>query len=127
MRAWKKYFLVGIASVWLAMTAHGHMHMTAMLASYATVEHHPALETNAHVIQAHASEIVVVDPALFWDAVDQFSSPGDTNLVCALHLPAIASVSSVRMAAPGRAVLNEVASSTFSSRCISPDTPPPRT
>ncbi|TAG79208.1 MAG: hypothetical protein EAZ21_10950 [Betaproteobacteria bacterium] len=94
---WKRACTYLIAAIWLPLSMVSHAHMTAMLVQNMGGANHPALPA-AHEVETPANWVsadfyVVVDAALFWDAVDQYTddckwSASCTTIATAVTVPA---------------------------------------
>jgi hypothetical protein len=130
IRRWQRICIYMIAAIWLPLSVFSHAHMTAMLVQNIGGANHPALPT-AHELYAQSngamSEIViVVDAALFWDAVDQYEGDCKWSAFCATLATAVPTPTDawspllLAESAPSVALLH------LRSISLSPDTPPPR-
>lgn len=120
--------LVAIALIWLPMSAFAQHCATAGVFTQVGGHDHPALpqptDADYEPLPAH---VAVVDPTLFWQAVDEYGACGPSPALCALaFVPALAHAPAVGMPM----ALNEIPARSepgFRSHVSRPDTPPPRT
>ncbi len=124
--------LVVLASlVWLPMSVFAQICATHALVSHIGGPQHPALiapeeMSAAETARAASQPPVVVDAATFWQSVDDFELGCDMKSMCAFaSLSALTSTTAALTFANDTAVplLCEIA---FSTRVLTPDTPPPR-
>ena len=120
------------ALVWLPMSVFAQICATHALVSHIGGPHHPALiepeEMSAAAASHTASQppLVVVDAAIFWQSVDDFESGCDMKSMCAFaSLSALVSTTTDLAFARDTPILRTSAIA-FSTRALTPETPPPR-
>jgi len=125
-------FVVLAALVWLPMSVFAQICATHATVSRIGGLQHSALiapaESNAYAPEAAQSRlsVTVADAANFWQSVDDYDSGCDMKSMCAFaSLAALASTTIDLMFADDPSVLS-VREFAFSTRALTPDTPPPR-
>ena len=131
LRRFRKLVVLA-ALVWLPMSVFAQICATHSLVSHIGGPQLPALVAPEEMSAAEAvhsalqAPVVVIDAATFWQSVDDYDSGCDMKSMCALaSLSALASTTtdltfSNDSPIPPR---GEIA---FSTRALTPDTPPPR-
>jgi hypothetical protein len=131
LRRFRKLVVLA-ALVWLPMTVFAQICATHALLAHIGGPQHPALVApeEMSVTEAARAEsqppLVVVDSATFWQSVDDYDSGCDMKSMCAFAAMAalMSSTSNVTFVNNTSVpLLSEVA---FSTRALTPDTPPPR-
>ncbi len=131
LRRFRK-FVVLAALVWLPMSVFAQICATHALVSHMVGPQHPALVAPGEMSGAKAARaalqppLVVVDAATFWQSVDDYDAGCDMKPMCAFaSLSALVFTTSDLTFADDTAVplISKVA---FSTRALTPDTPPPR-
>jgi hypothetical protein len=130
-RALQRLCVYLIAAIWWPLSAFSHAHMTAMIAQSIGDEHHPGLVA-AHDVDAPNdwaadAKVIVVDAALFWDAVDQYEGECGFGAFCASMSSAAPMPSAASVPAQSTSPAHFTHSLVHASRVTAPDTPPPRT
>ena len=125
-------FVVVAALVWLPMSVFAQICATHSMVAHVGGPQHPALvalEEMSAAEAAHAASqppLVVVDAAIFWQSVDDFESGCDMKSMCAFaSLSALVSTT-MDLAFAHDTPIPLVSCIAFSTRALTPDTPPPR-
>lgn len=119
------------ALVWLPISVFAQICATHTLVSRMGGPPHPALVALAEVSVVDAARsqpaLAVVDAATFWQSVDDFDSGCDMKSMCAFAaLAVLASDGSHTVKFSLNTPLAFLSEIAFSTRELSPDTPPPR-
>ena len=131
LRRFRKLVVLA-ALVWLPMSVFAQICATHAFLAHIGGPQHPALiapEEMSAAEAAHAAmqpPLVVVDAAAFWQSVDDFESACDMKSMCAF-----ASLSAVVSTTTDLTFANDTLvpltrDVVFSTRALTPDTPPPR-
>ena len=131
LRRFRKLIVLA-ALVWLPMSVFAQICATHALVSHIGGPQHPALvapEEMSAAEAAHAASqppLVVVDAATFWQSVDDYDSGCDMKSMCAF-----ASLSALVSTTTDLTFANDtpvplISTIAFSTRALTPDTPPPR-
>ena len=134
LRRFRKLVVLA-ALVWLPMSVFAQICATHSLVSHIGGPQHPALlapEEMSVAEAAHAqaqlrqTPLVVVDAATFWQSVDDFELACDMKSMCAFaSLSALVSTTTdLKIAKDTPAPLTSAIA--FSTRALTPETPPPR-
>lgn len=119
-----------LAFLWFAASSFAHAQMTHTIASFAAMDSHPALvvasESNAQLDGGDTVKSIIVDAAVFWDAVDHYEGHKEHSASCILSAPAIPSAHHASAMMPMAHTYAAPLATTFATRSVSPDTPPPR-
>jgi hypothetical protein len=82
-----RVWLVFVAVLCFAASSHALSRSTSMMLSNLGDAHHPALvaasDVDARVNWADTAEIIVIDVATFWAAVDEYDCGSDCKAFCA--------------------------------------------
>ena len=131
LRRFRK-FVVLAAFVWLPMSVFAQICATHALVSRIGGPQHPALIAPAEMSSTDAARtgsqppLAVVDAGTFWQSVDDYDSSCDMKSVCAFAaMTALMSFTSDLTFANDTPVPLTHAI-VFSTRVLTPDTPPPR-
>ena len=120
------------ALVWLPMSVFAQICATHALVAHIGGPQHPALVApeemsvaDAALAQSHRP-LVVVDAATFWQSVDDYDAGCDMKSMCAF-----ASLSGLVVTTTSLSLANDtpvplMSEVAFSTRALTPDTPPPR-
>ena len=131
LRRFRK-FVVLAALVWLPMSVFAQICATHALVAQIGGPQHPGLVAPEEMTPAEAAHAgtqpvaVVVDAATFWQSVDDYDSGCDMKSMCAFAaMTALMSFTSDLTFARDTPVplTRDIA---FSTRALTPDTPPPR-
>jgi hypothetical protein len=120
------------ALVWLPMSVFAQICATHALLAHMGGPQHPALIAPEEMSPADAARaqsqppLAVVDAAMFWQSVDDYDSGCDAKSMCAF-----ASMSALISSATDSTFANDtpvplIRNVAFSTRALTPDTPPPR-
>ncbi|MGL5002780.1 MAG: hypothetical protein ACRDAM_07545, partial [Casimicrobium sp.] len=89
----KRCLIAIVTTLWFVTGTLAQTHMTAMLASHASMSDHPAMplasEQNAQINWAMQENYVIIDSAVFWDAVDNYSGDNHCGSACVLTMSAM--------------------------------------
>ena len=134
LRSFRK--LVALAAlVWLPMSVFAQVCATHALVSHIGGPHHPALvapeemtaiDDAAHAHHAVVAVVAVVDAATFWQSVDEYDTGCNMKSVCAFASMAALTSADTDMHFGGDTVTPPARVFAFSTRALTPDTPPPR-
>ncbi len=127
LRRFRKLVVLA-ALVWLPMSVFAQICATHALVSHIGGPQHPALPAPEEMSPADAAQsaLAVVDAATFWQSVDDYDSGCDAKSMCAFAaMTALMPFTNDLSFANGTPVpgMREIA---FSTRALTPDTPPPR-
>jgi len=125
-------FVVLAALVWLPMSVFAQICATHALVAHIGGPRHPALVALEEITVAEAAQaqsqlpLAVVDAATFWQSVDDYDVGCDMKSMCALaSLSALASTTT-DLTFTNDSPIPPKSEIAFSTRALTPDTPPPR-
>ena len=120
------------ALVWLPMSVFAQICATHALVSHIGGPQHPALIAPEEMSAAEAvhsalqAPVVVIDAATFWQSVDDYDAGCEAKSMCAFaSLSAMMSTTTAPTFARD-APVPMVSAIAFSTRALTPETPPPR-
>lgn len=129
LRRFRKFIILA-ALVWLPMTVFAQICATHAFVSHIGGPQHPALVAHEEMSSGAAAQsaVAVVDAATFWQSVDDFDAGCDSKSksICALATMTALIASTDLLTFANDTAIPQMRASAFSTRELSPDTPPPR-
>ena len=126
-------FVVLTALLWLPMSVFAQICATHALVSHIGSEQHPALialeKTDVSALELVQSKpaVAAVDEATFWQSADDYDVGCDMKSMCTFaSLSALVSVTTDVSTFVDGILVPPVRETAFSTRSLTPDTPPPR-
>lgn len=131
LRRFRKLVVLA-ALVWLPMSVFAQICATHAMVAHLGGPQHPALiapeEMSATEAVRAASQpaLAVVDAATFWQSVDDYDAGCDTKSICSFAFMAVLASSATDLTFANDTPIPLVREIAFSTRALTPDTPPPR-
>jgi hypothetical protein len=127
LRRFRKLVVLA-ALVWLPMTVFAQICATHSMVSHIGGPQHPALVAPEEMSPGHAVQpaLAVVDAGTFWQSVDDYDAGCDAKSICAFASMAVLVSSTTHLTFANDALNPPPNRIAFSTRELSPDTPPPR-
>ncbi len=127
LRRFRKLVVLA-ALVWLPMSVFAQICATHALVSQMGGPQHPALVAPGEVSVAEAVQppLAVVDAVSFWQSVDDFEPSCDMKSMCAFASFSVLTSATTDVSFANDTLVPLTRAIVFSTRELTPDTPPPR-
>ena len=124
-------FVVLTALLWLPMSVFAQICATCALVSHIGSKQHPALiapeKMDVSALELVQSKPAAADVATFWQSADDYDASCDMKSMCAFaSLSALVSATMDVSTFVDGILVPPVRETAFSTRVLTPDTPPPR-